>query len=105
MRSDVSWDPSQLARVRERMAGEMALTGARPETLVNELKALLCSSESRLYGCAGERVAETGVYVAYHRKACNAVPRVRYFAEGALFPGCESCGNDVLYRMSHTLSD
>jgi len=105
VRSDVSSDPSQLARVRERIAGEMALTGARPETLVNELKALLGSSDSRLYGCAGEWVAETGVYVAYHRKGCHVAPRVRYFAEGTLFPGCESCSNDVLYRMSHTLSD
>lgn len=91
-------------RVRARIAEEMKLTGATPQTLVGELKALLRSPDNRLYACAGEWVSEHGVYVAYHRGGCRFAPRVRYFAEGGRFPSCEGCGNDVLYRLSRTLS-
>lgn len=91
-------------RVRARIAEEMKLTGATRQTLVGELKALLSSPDNRLYACAGEWVSEHGVYVAYHRGGCRFAPRVRYFAEGGRFPSCERCGNDVLYRLSRTLS-
>jgi hypothetical protein len=104
LRRDVNGEARHIARVRQRITREMALTGATPDTLVNELRALLHSPENRLYACAGEWVSETGVYVAYHRDGCTFAPRVRYFAEGVQFPGCERCGNDVLYRMSHALS-
>jgi len=104
LRREVHGNARYIARVRERITREMVLTGATPETLVNELQALLHSPENRLYACAGEWVPETGVYVAYHREGCTFAPRVRYFAEGVQLPGCERCGNDVLYRMSHALS-
>jgi hypothetical protein len=104
LRRDVHGDVRHVARVRERITREMALTGATPDTLVNELRALLHSPENRLYSCAGEFVSETGVYVAYHRNGCTVAPRVRYFAQGTQLPACEHCGNDVLYRMSHTLA-
>jgi hypothetical protein len=77
---------------------ERALTGATWQTLVNELKALLRLPESRLYVCAGEWAPESGVYVPHHRKGCTLLRRARYFAEGARLPGCDLCGNDVLYR-------
>ncbi len=93
-----------IARIRASIAREMALTGASPDTLVNELKALVRSPESRLYAFAGEWVSEAGLYIAYHREGCRLASRINYFAEGERLPGCPRCGNDVLFRMSHTHS-
>lgn len=104
IRHDAMTQTPNIDRVRERIAEEMKLTGATRQTLIGELRALLRSPENRLYACAGEWVSEHGVYVAYHRGGCPSAPRVRYFAEGVRFPSCERCGNDVLYRLSRTLS-
>lgn len=90
--------------IRARIVEEIAQRGTTPGVLVGELRALLCSPENRLYSCADEWVTESGVYVAYHRAGCVAARRVRYFAEGVRFPSCETCGSDVLYRLSHPLS-
>lgn len=104
VRRDAMGQAPHVERVRARIAEEMKLTGATRQTLVGELKALLRSPDNRLYACAGEWVSEHGVYVAYHRGNCLFAPRVRYLAEGVRFPSCERCGNDVLYRLSRTLT-
>lgn len=91
-------------RVRAQVAEEMRATGATPQLLVGELNALLRSTDNRLYSCAGEWVTESGVYVAYHRGGCTFAPRVRFLRQGVQFPSCDRCGNDVLYRLSRTLS-
>jgi len=104
VQQDAMRQAPRLELVRARLAEEMKLTGATPETLIGELKALLRTPENRLYACAGELVSESGVYVSYHRGDCTFAPRVRYFAEGVQFPSCARCGNDVLYRLSRKLS-
>jgi hypothetical protein len=104
MRSDLDDSTVEFARARASIALEMEQTGATAAMLVSELKALLRAPETRLYSSAGEWVTEAGVYVAYHRAGCYAAPRVRYYAAGVMLPSCEHCGNDVLYRFSHTLS-
>jgi hypothetical protein len=104
MRRDLDDSSVEIARARESIALEMEQTGATPGMLVSELKAFLRAPETRLYLSAGEWVADAGVYVAYHRAGCYAAPRVRYYVAGAMLPSCEHCGNDVLYRFSHSLS-
>jgi hypothetical protein len=103
LRHEVQEQSGDVAALRARIKDEMKLTGATAELLVNELKALLFAPENRLYSCAGEWVTDAGVYVSYHRVGCELAPRVRYLAEGAMFPSCERCGSDVLYRLSHTV--
>jgi hypothetical protein len=101
-REAMSQSPHVL-ELKDAIERERALTGATWQTLVNELKALLCSPESRLYACAGEWAPESGVYVPYHREACTLAPHAGYFVEGDCLPACERCGNDVLYRLSYLL--
>jgi hypothetical protein len=103
-RRDAMGQAPHVDLVRARIAEEMKLTGATPQTLIGELQALLRSPENRIYACAGEWVSERGVYVAYHRGGCRFAPRIRYLGEGVQFPSCERCGNDVLYRLSRKLS-
>jgi hypothetical protein len=103
LRREVEEQSGDVAALRARVDAEMKLTGASAGLLVNELKALLRAPDNRLYSCAGEWVTDAGVYVAYHRAGCELAPRVCYLAEGAMFPSCERCGNDVLYRLSHTV--
>jgi hypothetical protein len=49
------------------------------------------------YSCPGERITETAIYQAIHRR--HSLPeQILFFAEEE-FPSCTVCGENVRYRL------